>query len=83
MDARLTDGQTKITPINLTNHSYFNLGGHDSPNKIFDHSLLLESDFYTQNNEESIPTKKVISLDEHKFMKLSGQNLGDAFVVLG
>ena len=83
MDARLTDGQTKSTPINLANHSYFNLGGHDSPNRIYDHSMVLESDSYTFNSEESIPTKEVISLDEHKFMKLCGQNLRDAFVDLG
>jgi galactose mutarotase-like enzyme len=67
----------------MANHSYFCLGGHNSPNGILDHQLLLESDQYTFNNDESIPTKEVISLDDHTFMKHIGGNLKDALVNLG
>jgi galactose mutarotase-like enzyme len=51
----------KETPINLANHSYFNLG--DSKNGILDHRLKLESDSYTPVDETMIPTRQVQSLD--------------------
>jgi aldose 1-epimerase len=69
MSTNLTEGQTKPTPVNLANHSYFCLGGHSSQNGILDHLLQIEADSYTPNNAESIPTKDVVSLDDHEFMK--------------
>jgi galactose mutarotase-like enzyme len=51
-------GGIKIeTPINLANHSYFNLGDHQ--NGILDHSLRLESDSYAPVDEHCIPTREV------------------------
>ena len=43
------------TIINLTNHSYFNLNGHDR-GLIVDHHITIDADFYTPTNEDSIPT---------------------------
>lgn len=45
----------KDTIINLTNHSYFNLNGHDSGD-ILGHEVMLDSDFYTRADGKSIPT---------------------------
>ena len=48
----------KTTIVNLTNHTYFNLGGHDSGN-ILNHRVKILSDSITEANSESIPTGKI------------------------
>ncbi|WP_313020892.1 aldose epimerase family protein, partial [Macrococcoides bohemicum] len=49
----------RLTVFNPTNHSYFNLNGHDSGD-VLDHNLWLNSDKYSELNGESIPTGKQI-----------------------
>lgn len=46
----------KDTVFNLTNHSYFNLAGHNCPEKAMSQILILPARFYTPADEESIPT---------------------------
>ena len=48
----------QATPVNLTNHSYFNLAGPAS-GTILGHELTLAADLYTPADDESIPTGEV------------------------
>lgn len=42
--------------FNLTNHSYFNLAGHDHPERAMEQLLTLPARFFTPADSESIPT---------------------------
>lgn len=45
----------KPTPVNLTNHSYFNLSAGDDAT-VLDHEIQIEGDAYTAVNDKLIPT---------------------------
>ena len=49
------------TVANMTNHSYFNLAGHAS-GTINNQILQINSEFYTPNDSECMPTGEVLSV---------------------
>jgi aldose 1-epimerase len=54
----------KATPVNLTNHTYFNLAGSGT---ILNHDLQIFASKYTPVNEELIPTGEIATVEGTAF----------------
>ena len=65
----------KKTIINLTNHSYFNLGGYDSGN-IYSHLLSIDAPYYLPTDENLIPTGEIRSVKGTPFDFTESKEIG-------
>lgn len=57
---------SKDTYLNFTNHAYFNLNGYKNGD-ILSHSLRIDADFFTEVDENSIPTGKNLPVEDTEF----------------
>lgn len=51
------------TVFNFTNHSYFNLAGHDKPEKAMEQVLTMPARFYTRSDDEYITTGEKVDVE--------------------
>jgi len=67
------------TPVNLTNHSYFNLSGKDID--VLDHEVMIFADEYTPKNGD-LPTGDIIPTQKTPFDFKSFHKVGDRLASL-
>ena len=70
---------------NMTNHAYFNLNGHES-GTILAHELLVNADGYTETDEGSIPTGRIIPVEgtpmDFRVKKVIGRDIEENYKAL-
>jgi aldose 1-epimerase len=64
------------TPVNLTNHSYFNLSGFDNP-VIDDHLLRVHAGRYTEKNGSNLPTGRLLPVQDTPMDLTTSGRIGD------
>ena len=63
------------TVLNLTNHCYFNLNGHDGSD-VLGHRLWLNSSFFTELDEAHTPTGRILPVDNTPLDLREGKTIG-------
>ncbi len=68
----------KKTVLNLTNHSYFNLGGFAS-GKILDHEMWMDAESFLETDKTLIPTGRMIPIEGTAFDFKTPKTIGRDF----
>lgn len=64
------------TIINMTNHSYFNLNGHNS-GTVLGHQMMVDADYFTRADVESIPTGEFTAVEGTPMDFRTRKTIGD------
>ena len=74
------------TVFNLTNHSYFNLAGHEKTERAMEQTLILPARFFTASDKESVPTGELRKVDgtpmDFRTPKAIGRDLNEDYDAL-
>ncbi len=74
------------TVFNLTNHSYFNLAGHQNTHRAMDQLLTMPARRFTPADDQSIPTGEMMDVEgtpmDFRTPKAIGRDLGQDFAPL-
>ncbi|AQT69329.1 Aldose 1-epimerase precursor [Anaerohalosphaera lusitana] len=77
------EGRTdKATPVNMTNHTYWNLAGHDAGD-ICGHQLVMHANMYTELDEDNVPTGKVKPVNGTALDFTSPHKIGERIDAIG
>lgn len=75
----ITAVSSKPTIINMSNHSYFNLAGHDKGYKeLYKHKVTMNADKILKISPEQIPTGEFLEVGDSEFDFRLAQPLGAA-----
>lgn len=74
----------KATPVNLTNHAFFNLAGISNPSPSTEsHTLTIFADHYVPVDETSIPTGEILKVEgtpmDFREPHVIGERINDKF----
>lgn len=69
-----SDNKSIATPINMTNHAYWNLSGDFRHKTIGQHSLKLNCDKFLEMNQDSIPTGNILECAQNPFFDFKDPN---------
>ena len=64
----------QATPVNLTQHTYFNLGEEQT---IANHDLILNASAYNELNDDSIPTGEILCVENSPYDFRSKKKIGE------
>lgn len=66
----------KATPVSLSNHSYFNLTGFETP-LVTSHTLQITAMNYTEKNEYNLPTGNIVAVSGTSLDFLQPKKIGE------
>lgn len=76
LDIHYEASADRDTIFNLTNHSYFNLNGHDS-GSVLGHTLQLGADYFTPGDAHLIPTGEILPVEGTPMDFRTGMTIGE------